>query len=61
MITTTVHDDIRTFAAAVRAHLDDLPVEEADDLLDGLEADLADQAAEAGMDLTISRASSAST
>lgn len=48
MTTTTVHDDIRAFAAAVRSHLDDLPVDEVDDLLDGLEADLSDQAAEAG-------------
>jgi len=48
MITTPVRDDIRAFAAAVRAHLDDLPVDEVDDLLDGLEADLSDQAAEAG-------------
>ncbi|WP_144783683.1 hypothetical protein [Microbacterium sp. BH-3-3-3] len=53
MITTTVHDDIRAFAAAVRSHLDDLPVDEVDDLLDGLEADLADQASEAGEDFTI--------
>lgn len=48
MITTPVRDDIRVFAAAVRAHLDDLPTDEVDDLLDGLEADLSDQAAEAG-------------
>ncbi|MDQ1082309.1 MULTISPECIES: hypothetical protein [Microbacterium] len=49
MITTTpVRDDIRAFAAAVRAHLDDLPSDDVDDLLDGLEADLSDQAAEAG-------------
>lgn len=48
MITTTVHDDIHAFAAAVRSHLDDLPADEADDLLDGLEADLSDQATEAG-------------
>lgn len=53
MITTTVHDDIRAFAAAVRSHLDDLPVDEVDDLLDGLEADLADQASEAGEEFTI--------
>lgn len=48
MITTPVRDDIRVFAAAVRTHLDDLPTDEVDDLLDGLEADLSDQAAEAG-------------
>jgi len=53
MITTPVHDDIRAFAAAVRRYLDDLPVEEVDDLLDGLEADLSDQAAEAGQGFTI--------
>ncbi|WP_314453268.1 hypothetical protein [uncultured Microbacterium sp.] len=50
MITTPVRDDIRAFAAEVRAHLDDLPADEVDDLLDGLEADLSDQAAEAGDD-----------
>jgi hypothetical protein len=48
MITTPVRDDIRTFATAVRAQLDDLPADEVDDLLDGLEADLSDQAIEAG-------------
>lgn len=53
MITTSVHDDIVAFAAAVRAHLDDLPADEVDDLLDGLEADLSDQAAEAGDDFTL--------
>ncbi|MDQ1123961.1 hypothetical protein [Microbacterium trichothecenolyticum] len=53
MITTPVHDDIRAFAAAVRTHLDDLPVDEVDDLLDGLEADLSDQAAEAGTAFTL--------
>lgn len=53
MITTTVHDGIRAFAAAVRSHLDDLPGDDVDDLLDGLEADLADQASEAGEDFTI--------
>ncbi|WP_136586390.1 hypothetical protein [Microbacterium hydrothermale] len=53
MITTTVHDDIRAFAAAVRSHLDDLPADEVDDLLDGLEADLSDQASEAGDDFEL--------
>lgn len=53
MITTPVRDDIRAFAAAVRAHLDDLPADEVDDLLDGLEADLSDQATEAGDDFTL--------
>ncbi|MBQ9916171.1 MAG: hypothetical protein IJO71_03105 [Microbacterium sp.] len=53
MITTPVRDDIHAFAAAVRAHLDDLPADEVDDLLDGLEADLSDQASEAGDDFTL--------
>lgn len=53
MITTPVRDDIHVFADAVRTHLDDLPADEVDDLLDGLEADLADQAAEAGEDFKI--------
>lgn len=53
MITTPVRDDIHEFASAVRAHLDDLPTDEVDDLLDGLEADLSDQAAEAGADFEI--------
>lgn len=53
MITTPVRDDIHSFAAAVRAHLDDLPSDEVDDLLDGLEADLSDQAAEAGDDFEL--------
>ncbi|MCC4247912.1 MULTISPECIES: hypothetical protein [Microbacterium] len=53
MITTPVRDDIQAFAAAVRAHLDDLPTDDVDDLLDGLEADLSDQAAEAGDDFTL--------
>ncbi|MFT4220964.1 MAG: hypothetical protein QM611_10645, partial [Microbacterium sp.] len=48
--TTSTALDIRisAFAAAVRRELGDLPVEEVDDLVDGLEADLADQAADAG-------------
>lgn len=45
---TTPDVDIRAFAAAVRAELDDLPPEEVDDLLDGLEADLAEQASDSG-------------
>ena len=53
MITTPVRADIHEFATAVRAHLDDLPADEVDDLLDGLEADLSDQAAEAGDDFTL--------
>lgn len=53
MTETLVRDDIHAFAAAVRAHLADLPADDVDDLLDGLEADLADQAAEAGDDFTL--------
>lgn len=33
-------DDVTAFASAVRARLDDLPAEEVEDLVDGLEADL---------------------
>jgi hypothetical protein len=47
MTTTIAPGDIRAFAEAVRSHLDDLPADDVDELLDGLEADLADQAAEA--------------
>jgi hypothetical protein len=39
------------FAAAVRAALADLPPDELDELTDGLEADLAERAAESGNDL----------
>ncbi|WP_159500974.1 hypothetical protein [Microbacterium sp. 18062] len=39
---------IAAFATAVRTHLDDLPADDVDDLLDGLEADLSDQAADSG-------------
>lgn len=44
---------VRGYVGAVRAHLSDLPVEDADDLTSGLEADLAERAAElpAGADL----------
>lgn len=48
MITTVARDDIHAFAVAVRSHLDDLPDDDVDELLDGLEADLSDQAGEAG-------------
>ena len=44
MPTTTLRDDVAAFAAAVRAHLDDLPADEVDDLTDGLESDLLEQA-----------------
>lgn len=45
---TTTPAEIAAFAAEVRRHLDDLPADEVDDLLDGLEADLSEQAADAG-------------
>lgn len=38
------------YAAAVRAHLSDLPDDVVDDLTDGIEADLAEQAVENGTD-----------
>lgn len=51
-MTTTVppglDERIAAFASAVRAHLDDLDTEDIDDLIDGLEADLTDQAADNG-------------
>ena len=50
MTTTTDHPEIAGFAVAVRAHLDDLPADEVDDLLDGLEADMSEQAAEGAVD-----------
>ncbi|WP_029146092.1 hypothetical protein [Microbacterium luticocti] len=50
---TTVTPEIAAFAAAVRAQLRDLPVDEVDDIVDGLESDLAEQAAERGDDFTI--------
>ena len=40
---------IREFATAVRAALSDLPVDEIDDLTDGLEADLTEQANDTGV------------
>lgn len=42
----TLTPEISAFAAAVRRELGDLPVEDVDDLLEGLEADLADQVAD---------------
>ncbi|GIT78747.1 hypothetical protein LLS1_04160 [Leifsonia sp. LS1] len=44
MHTTTLRDDVAAFAAAVRSHLSDLPADDVDDLTDGLEADLLEQA-----------------
>jgi hypothetical protein len=46
--TSTIDPLILSFAEAVRAQLDDLPAEEVDDLTEGLEADLTEQAADAG-------------
>jgi len=46
--TTLPGAEVAAFAAAVRAALADLPPEELDELADGLEADLAERAAEAG-------------
>ena len=48
-----LHDRIRTFADAVRSHLDDLPADEVDDIIDGLTADLAEQAADGGGELDL--------
>jgi hypothetical protein len=45
MTTTTLHP-VDDFARAVRAALADLPADEVDDLTDGLEADLAERAAD---------------
>lgn len=42
--TTTTTAEITAFAAAVRAHLDDLPEDDIADLTEGLEADLLEQA-----------------
>ncbi|WBU39238.1 HAAS signaling domain-containing protein [Homoserinibacter sp. YIM 151385] len=49
----TVHlpSEIAGFAAAVRSALSDLPREEVDELVDGLEADLLERADEGGADL----------
>lgn len=49
MTTATIVDPlILSFAQSVRAELDDLPADEIDDLTEGLEADLTEQAADAG-------------
>ena len=44
----SIDERIRSFAASVRRHLDDLPEDELDEMLSGLAADLADQAADNG-------------
>ena len=48
MKTLSIDPAILAFAAAVRAALDDLTPEEVEDLTDGLEADLSEQAADGG-------------
>jgi hypothetical protein len=45
-MTVTVAPDVRDYLAAVRAHLDDLPEDERDDLLEDLESHLVEVAAE---------------
>ncbi|GLK17312.1 hypothetical protein [Herbiconiux flava] len=49
--TATLDKTIADFAAAVRRHLDDLPLEDIDDLTGGLEADLSEQASDEQGDL----------
>jgi hypothetical protein len=49
--TATLDTTIAEFAAAVRRHLDDLPLDEVDDLTGGLEADLSEQASDEQGDL----------
>ena len=52
--TTTAPDaSIAAFAAAVRASLDDLPTDEIDELVEGLESDLLDQASDSGEDFAL--------
>jgi hypothetical protein len=49
--TTLPGTEVAAFAAAVRTALADLPPDDLDELTDGLEADLAERAADAGEDL----------
>ncbi|TQL46535.1 hypothetical protein FB562_2057 [Homoserinimonas aerilata] len=51
--TASASTAIREFAAAVRAALDDLPADDLDELTEGLEADLLEQATDAGADFTL--------
>ena len=51
MKTLSIDPAILTFAAAVRNALGDLPADDIDDLTDGLEADLSEQAADGGPEL----------
>lgn len=46
---TDLRPEITAFLVQVRAHLADLPEEEREELLDGLEADLSEQLAEGGL------------
>jgi len=48
MKTLSIDPAILAFASAVREALDDLPADDIDDLTDGLEADLSEQAADGG-------------
>jgi len=48
MTTTQLHPEVATFAAQVRAELADLPADDVDELLDGLEADLAESLEDGG-------------
>ena len=43
-----VEEDVRAYVLAVRAWLGDLPADEVEDLTAGMEADLAERAAESG-------------
>ncbi|MDP3949316.1 hypothetical protein [Microbacterium sp.] len=47
-IEISLDERIRTFTDSVREHLDDLPADEVDDIIVGLTADLAEQAADSG-------------
>jgi hypothetical protein len=52
--TATAPDaSIAAFAAAVRASLDDLPADEIDELVEGLESDLLDQASDRGEEFVL--------
>ncbi|MEU1973199.1 hypothetical protein ABZ477_16205 [Microbacterium sp. NPDC019599] len=48
MTLATTDGRIAAFAASVRSHLADLPADDVEDLIEGLEADLAEQAADSG-------------
>lgn len=46
IVDTSLNERIRSFAGTVRAHLDDLPADDADDITTGLVADLQEEAAD---------------